>query len=127
LIHVERGIYEYSDVRSLIGMLLERYDPYQIWLEETATGLALQADRELPSRFRIKLVPVEQDRIGRLRVQDAKFREGRVLFPEGASFMSQVELELLSYPHGDTDDIVDSISLALKYGGTGYDTTMSWV
>jgi phage terminase large subunit-like protein len=41
--------------------------------------------------------------------------------------MSQVELELLSYPHGDTDDIVDSISLALKYGGTGYDTTMSWV
>jgi phage terminase large subunit-like protein len=42
-------------------------------------------------------------------------------------FMSQVERELLSYPHGETDDIVDSISLALKYGGTGYDWTMSWV
>ena len=35
--------------------------------------------------------------------------------------MSQVEKELLSYPYGDTDDIVDSIGLALKYGGTGYD------
>ena len=127
LIHVERGIYEYSEVRSIIGMLLEQYNPYQIWLEETATGLALQEDRELRSRFRIKLVPVEQDRIGRLRVQDAKFREGQVLFPEGAVFMSQVERELLSYPHGETDDIVDSISLALKYGGTGYDSTMSWV
>ena len=127
LIHVERGIYEYSEVRSMIGMLLEQYNPYQIWLEETATGLALQQDRELRSRFRIKLVPVEQDRIGRLRVQDAKFREGQVLFPEGAVFMSQVERELLSYPHGETDDIVDSISLALKYGGTGYDWTMSWV
>ena len=41
--------------------------------------------------------------------------------------MSQVEQELLSYPHGDTDDIVDSISLALENGGTGYDPTMSWV
>jgi predicted phage terminase large subunit-like protein len=127
LLHVERGIYEYSEVRSTIGRLLKQYNPYQIWLEETATGKALKEDREGQSRSRIKLVPIDQDRIGRLRIQDAKFREGRVLFPEGASFMSQVELELLSYPHGDTDDIVDSISLALKYGGTGYDTTMSWV
>ena len=123
LLHVERGIYEYSDVRSIINRLLNQYNPYQIWLEETATGMALKEDREVRSRSRIKLVPIEQDRIGRLRVQDAKFRGGQVLFPEGASFMSQVERELLSYPHGDTDDIVDSISLALKYGGTGYDTT----
>ncbi len=41
--------------------------------------------------------------------------------------MSQVERELLRYPHGETDDILDSISLALKDGGTGYDWTMSWV
>ena len=43
----------------------------------------------------IKLVPIEQDRIGRLRVQDAKFRDGQVLFTQGAVFMSQVERELL--------------------------------
>ena len=48
-------------------------------------------------------------------------------FPEEASFMQQVENELLSYPHGDTDDIVDSIGLALKHGGMGYDSTLSWV
>ncbi len=111
----------------MIGLLLKQYNPYQIWLEETATGLALQEDRELAWGSRINLVPVEQDRIGRLRVQDAKIRDGQVLFPQGAVFMSQVERELLSYPHGETDDIVDSISLALKHGGTGYDWTMSWV
>lgn len=41
--------------------------------------------------------------------------------------MPQVEKELLNYPRGETDDIVDSISLALKHGATGYDTTLSWV
>ena len=55
------------------------------------------------------------------------FERVKYCFPKALSFMSQVERELLSYPHGETDDIVDSISLALKYGGTGYDSTMSWV
>jgi len=35
--------------------------------------------------------------------------------------MEQVKAELLSYPHGDTTDIVDSIALALQHGGYAYD------
>lgn len=127
LLHIERDIYEYPELRSAFNALVQQYHPYQIWFEETATGVALKNDRELLSRSLIKIQPIEQDRKGRLYVQQAKFQSGRVLFPENASFMAQVEKELLSYPHSDTDDIVDSISLALKYGGTGYDSTMSWV
>jgi phage terminase large subunit-like protein len=41
--------------------------------------------------------------------------------------MQDLESELLSYPYGQTDDIVDSIALALTVGGSGYDSTMSWV
>ena len=78
-------------------------------------------------RSLIKIQPIVQDRKGRLYVQQAKFKDGLVQFPEEASFMQQVENELLSYPHGDTDDIVDSIGLALEHGGTGYDSTLSWV
>jgi predicted phage terminase large subunit-like protein len=127
LLHMERGIYEYPELRRAFNALVQQYRPYQIWFEETATGVALKNDRELLSRSLIKIQPIEQDRKGRLYVQQAKFQSGRVLFQENASFMAQVEKELLSYPHGDTDDIVDSISLALKYGGTGYDTTLNWV
>jgi hypothetical protein len=36
------------------------------------------------------------------------FKDGAVRFPKHASFMLQVEKELLSYPYGETDDIVDS-------------------
>jgi predicted phage terminase large subunit-like protein len=127
LLQMERGIYDYPELRKIFVALVQQYRPYQVWFEETATGVALRNDREVPSRSSIKIQPIEQDRKGRLYVQQAKFQDGHVLFPEGASFMSQVERELLSYPHGDTDDIVDSISLALKYGGTGYDSTLSWV
>ena len=35
--------------------------------------------------------------------------------------MQDLETELLSYPYGQTDDIVDSIALALTVGGSGYD------
>jgi phage terminase large subunit-like protein len=123
LLHMERGIYDYTDLRQTFGTLVKQYNPYQILIEETATGLALKEERDLPSRSLIKLQPVEQDRKGRVYVQQAKFRDGLVRFPQHASFMSQVERELLSYPHGDTDDVVDSIVLALKYGGKGYHLT----
>jgi predicted phage terminase large subunit-like protein len=127
LLHVERGIYEYPELRSAFDALVQKYDPYQILIEETATGLALKNDRALEWRSEIKLQPIAQDRKGRLYVEQAKFKDGIVRFPRSASFMSQVERELLSYPHGDTDDIVDSIALALQHGGKGYDPTLSWV
>ena len=84
-------------------------------------------DRELQSHFLVKLFPIEEDRKGQIYVQQAKFKKGNVQFPERASFMPRVENELLSYPYGDTDDIVDSIRLALQHGGKGYDSTLSWV
>ena len=55
------------------------------------------------------------------------FEEGPVRFPKDAPFMHDVENELLSYPYGQTDDIVDSISLALNVGGSGYDSSLRWV
>jgi predicted phage terminase large subunit-like protein len=127
LLHVERGIYEYPELREVFIDLVEKYKPEQIQIEETAIGLALKTDFDLMRHSSIKLQPIEQDRKGRLYTQQAKFKDGAVQFPQNESFMSQVERELLSYPYGETDDIVDSISLALKHGATGYDTTMSWV
>lgn len=60
-------------------------------------------------------------------VQQGKFEAGRVQFPKDAPFMPEVEKELLSFPQGKTDDIVDSISQALAFENWGYDSTLSWV
>ena len=63
----------------------------------------------------------------RLFIQQAKFEAGLVLFPKGASFLPELEAELLAFPHGKTDDQVDSISQALAYQGSTYDSTYRWV
>ena len=70
-------------------------------------------------------IRIEQDKIGRLFVQQAKFAAGLVLFPRNAPFLPILEAELLTFPQGKHDDIVDSISQALAYQGKGYDYTYS--
>lgn len=75
LLHMDRGIYEYPQLRKTFSELVQQYRPYQIWFEETATGVALKNDRELQSSSLIELRPIEQDRRGRLYVQQAKFQD----------------------------------------------------
>ena len=75
----------------------------------------------------VKLVPVERDKIGRLFVHQAKFANGHVLFPRNAPYLPQLETELLTFPQGKTDDIVDSISQALSFDPLSFDSTYAWV
>ena len=55
------------------------------------------------------------------------FTDGLVRFPKNKPFMAELETELRGYPYGQSDDIVDSIALALTVGGAGYDSSLSWV
>jgi predicted phage terminase large subunit-like protein len=127
LLHVERGVYNYSQLQKKFAELSQKYKPMKILIEETVIGKSLKNDRNLQGRSLIKLVPIEPDRTSRVFVLHSMFEQGLVQFPKNASFMKDVETELLSYPHGQTDDIVESITLALTDGGKGYDTSMNWV
>jgi predicted phage terminase large subunit-like protein len=127
LLHMERGVYKYFELQEKFAQLYKKHQPFKILIEETTTGKALKKDLKLPGGFLIKLVEIEQDRKGRVYVLQSMFKEGVVKFPKDAPFMHEVESELLSYPFGQTDDIVDSIALALTVGGSGYDSTLSWV
>ena len=44
LLYVERGIYEYPELREVFVDLVQKYDPEQIQIEETAIGRALKDD-----------------------------------------------------------------------------------
>jgi phage terminase large subunit-like protein len=48
LLHVERGIYEYPELRRYSSISYKN-NPYQIQIEETAIGKALKNDRDLPA------------------------------------------------------------------------------
>jgi predicted phage terminase large subunit-like protein len=127
LLDLTRGRYEYPHLRKVALALAERFKPNVVLIEDASTGQALAPELKKALTAPVKLVPVERDKIGRVYVQQDKFEAGRVLFPKGASFLAELEAELLTFPQGKTDDQVDSITQALAYKVTGYDTTMSWV
>ena len=127
LLDLTRGRYEYPRLRATAIALAERFRPHTILIEDASTGIALAQELRAGARFVVKPIPVERDKVSRLYVQQAKFEAGQVLFPRGAVFLPTLEAELLSFPQSKTDDQVDSISQALAYRGSSYDSTMSWV
>lgn len=127
LLDLTRGRYEYPRLRATALALAERFDPHSILIEDASTGIALAQELSEMGRFAVNPIPVERDKVGRLYVQQAKFEAGLVHFPRGASFLPTLEAELLSFPQSRTDDQVDSISQALAYRQSSYDSTMSWV
>jgi predicted phage terminase large subunit-like protein len=60
-------------------------------------------------------------------VETGKFEAGRVLFPNNAPWLADLEAELFSFPFARHDDQVDAISQALGHVGSTYDSTYAWV
>jgi predicted phage terminase large subunit-like protein len=124
---VSRGRYDYPRLRATALALAERWEPDVVLIEDASIGSALAQELTEELSVRVSLVPVEHNKIARLFVQQGKFSAGRVLFPHGASFLQDLEMELLTFPQSKTDDQVDSLTQALAYDDSSYDESMSWV
>ena len=127
LLDLTRGRYEYPQLRDIAVALAERFSPDEILIEEASTGIALAQEMNQARNYHINPIPVGRDKIGRLYVQQAKFAAGRVHFPRGAPFLAELEAELLAFPQARTDDQVDSISQALAYEPSRFDSSFRWV
>lgn len=53
------------------------------------------------------------DKLARARPLQGRMQQGRVIFPEGAPWLPQVEQELLRFPAGAHDDVVDALAWAV--------------
>ena len=126
LLDVVRGRFEYPQLRDAACNLAERYKPHVILVEDTSVGMALAQELRQKRRWRVQAVPVEKDKQSRLYVHQGKFAAGCVHLLKDARYLPEVEMELLRFPQGKTDDIVDSISQALAYRSK-YDSTYSWL
>lgn len=127
LLDLTRGRYEFPRLRDIALALAERFTPNSILIEDASSGIALAQELRDANISSIRSIPVEHDKITRLWAQQAKFEAGLVLFPKGAPFLPALEAELLAFPQAKTDDQVDSISQALAYKSSGYDSTLSWL
>ena len=91
-----------------------------VLLEGDMLGNALGKEMERAG-LSVTILPPQRSKQMRAQIQSAKFRDGRVLFQEGASYLPELEAEVLAFPKGRFDDRVDSICLALSYEPPAYD------
>jgi predicted phage terminase large subunit-like protein len=115
LMDLIRGRFEYPQLRGTAIAQAQRHKPHVILIEDTSSGPALAHELKKVVSQPVLLIKVEHNKAVRLFVQGEKFVTGKVLFPKGASFLPELETELLSFPQGKTDDQVDSISQALAH------------
>jgi predicted phage terminase large subunit-like protein len=90
----------------------DAHDPDEILIEDTGVGTALVAELQDAGLSAIAVKP-ELDKRTRMSIQSGKFESGRVLFPNQAPWLADLETELFAFPNGRHDDQVESISQAL--------------
>jgi predicted phage terminase large subunit-like protein len=121
LLDLTRGRYEYPMLKATALALAAKYKPRYILVEDATIGTALAQElKGIAYGSTIELIKPTGDKIARLYVNEVKFENGYVLFPQNAPFLAELETELLNFPQGNHDDQVDSITQALSYGISGF-------
>lgn len=112
---------EAPDLLALMRTLNHRHDLSAYWVESAGYQLSMiqHMKREgLP----VRKLKADKDKVSRALAASPEFEAGNVFFAEGASWLSELEHELLSFPNAAHDDQVDTVSYgvrAFKRSGMG--------
>jgi len=95
-----------------------KHDAHTVLIEDKGSGTSLIQDIKQGDTYGI-LNPIgvlpEGDKITRMSAQSSKIEAGQVHLPKQASWLGDLQAELLQFPHGRHDDQVDSISQFLNW------------
>jgi predicted phage terminase large subunit-like protein len=124
LIHVLRGRFEFSTLRSKVSEQAKLHKASHILIEDAGVGIALIQELKT-AHFSVIAVKPKHDKKTRMWIESAKFQNGQVFFPREAPWLADLEAELFAFPGGRHDDQVDSISQALEHNSPSYWTKAS--
>lgn len=106
LIDVCRGKWDYPDLKKKVVECYANSSPKFILIEDKSSGQQLLQDlKELP----VKAISNSLSKSTRLFSVSSLFERRSVFFPSEASWVEDLEDELLSFPDGKHDDQVDSV------------------
>jgi predicted phage terminase large subunit-like protein len=114
LLSLYRSKCEFPELKRQVGQQADAWRPSEILVEDKASGQSLIQELKTATSYPVIAVKADRDKETRASSVTGYFEAGRVLFPEGASWLSDLEDELASFPGGLHDDQVDAISQALN-------------
>ena len=115
VLDVEYGRYDPTQTMDAIFSAVQKWRPLCVGIEAVAYQSALQhfLEKEMPKRgcfFRIQPLKAEKKKELRIDALQPRFTVSSVWFRRDAPWLEKLESELLAYPHGAHDDVIDALA-----------------
>ena len=125
VLDVEYGRYDPSTTMDAIFSAVRKWRPLSVGIEAVAYQSALLhfLEREMPKRgifFRITPLKAEKKKELRIDTLQPRFAVGTVWFKAGAAWLEKIESELLAYPNGAHDDVIDALAYVEQVANEPY-------
>ena len=115
ILDIEYGRYDPTTTMDAIFSAVQKWRPLAVGIEMVAYQAALQhfLQREMPKRgvfFRIQPLKAEKKKELRIDALQPRYAVGAVWHRARAQWLDKLEGELMAYPHGAHDDVIDALA-----------------
>jgi predicted phage terminase large subunit-like protein len=111
---VLRGRFDFPTLIERARSQAKKYNPHTILVEDSGIGFALASNLKKTGLPAVAVKP-EGDKLTRISIQSAKIEGKRLILPQQAPWLAELEAELFAFPNAPHDDQVDALSQALAY------------
>lgn len=123
VLDVEYGRYDPTTTMDAIFSAVQKWKPLSVGIEMVAYQAALEhfLNKEMPARgIFFRTTPLKAERKKELRIDaiQPRFKTGTVWFKSQAVWLPEIESELLAYPHGARDDVIDALAYMEQMAAT---------
>lgn len=109
------GRYTPSEVIDKVFEFVQQYDVLKVGIEKVAYQSAFShfLEKEMPRRnifFEIVDLIANAQKEVRIKTLQPRFKTGTIWFEQNADYLDELETELLSFPKGLHDDLIDALA-----------------
>lgn len=115
ILDLDYGRYNVTETMNAIFGAVQTWRPRLVGMEGVAYQVAMKQflEREMSVRncfFSIQTLDSERKKELRIEGMHPRFEAGKIFFPANGLFLPELEKELLAFPRGQHDDLIDALA-----------------
>jgi predicted phage terminase large subunit-like protein len=115
ILDMDYGRYNVSETMNAIFAAVQKHRPRLVGMEGVAYQAAMKQflERDMSARnsyFSIQMLDSDRKKELRIEGMHPRFEAGKIFFPADAQFLPELEKELMAFPRGQHDDLIDALA-----------------